>query len=349
MITLPLHNKRNFDRQVQAQVVWLESEHYEKAISISQNINGEKNQWKAYLNELALLGFTEWLQQHIPHIDVEQDSKQQERVYLQVGEFKVQLITVDNLYNIVTIPQVNITSPQLAAHFYVLIEVLEEAEQIIIHGIIRHDELSAIKNLKHEANQQSEICEIPLSNFDAELNNLLLYTQFLKVEAIPLPIIKNQETKTVTQPLVNLAQWWSGVIEEGWQRLEEILTPPTFVFGGATRSISSSDTIRERGEVFDFGTLLNGKKFVLVVKMKHGTNQEKNVLVQILSQTEDCLPQGLKLKITLNHNTLEGESETVIARKSDRIIQLEFSEPSNTLFKVEAVYQDAEIIKEFAL
>lgn len=218
-----------------------------------------------------------------------------------------------------------------------------------IHAIIRHDELSAIQKLKYQANQQSEICKIPLFNFDGELNNLLLYTQFLKVEAIRLPIIKNQETKTVTQPVVNLAQWWNGVIEEGWQRLEEILTPKTFVLGGATRSISSPDTIRERGEVFDFGTLLNGKKFVLVVKMKHGTNQETNVLVQILSQTGDCLPQGLKLKITLNHNTLEGESETVIARSSDQIIQLEFSEPSNTLFKVEAIYQDAERIKEFTL
>ena len=94
-----------------------------------------------------------------------------------------------------------------------------------------------------------------------------------------------------------------------------------------------------RGEVFDFRTLLNGKKFALVVKMKRRINEEENVLIQIRDQIGDCLPQGLKLKITLNHNILESESETVVARSSDQIIQLEFSKPSNAQFKVEAIYQ----------
>jgi hypothetical protein len=348
MITSSLHNQSNSYRQIQPKTVWLEPEHYERAIEISQKIDSDINQWKAYLNELAFLGFTEWLQQQIPDIEVKQNlDLHQERVNLQVGEFKVQLITVDNLDDNVTIPLINITSPQLAAHFYVLIEVLEEAERITIHGIIRHDELSQIQKLKY-LTTQSEVCEIPLSSFDGEVDNLLLYIRFLQVEAIPLPSIKNKEISKVTKALVNLGPWWSRVFEENWQSLEEIFIPQTSGWGFA-RSNKLSEFPIQRGKLFDFGLLLNGQRFVLVVNMRLEENQDKGVLVQIRYQNQDCLPPGLKLKVTLNYNTPESESETAIARESDQIIQLEFSEASSTHFKVEAIYQDAEFTEEFIL
>jgi hypothetical protein len=270
---------------------------------------------------------------------------QQKNLNLQVGEFKVQLITVDSLYeNFVTISQENIALPQNAAHFYVLVEILEEAEQLKIHGIIRHDELSQIPKY--------EICNIPLSYFDREVNNLFLYTRFLEVEAIPLPKPAENINNTVTQSLVNLSQWWSGVFEETWQSLEEILTPqmPTLGYSGATRrSTKSSDFAVRRGKLFDFGLLLNNQRFALTVNMRFEENQEIGVLVQIMTQSEYCLPQDLKLKVTLNHNTNQAESELAIAREYDQIIQLAFSEAPGKQFKVEVIYQDAVVTEEFVL
>ena len=348
MRTLSSNLKRDFGRPRKPKIALLEAEHYEKAIVISQNIDGEKNQWKAYLNELALLGFEEWLQEQIPDIEVKQldADSQQKNVNLQVGKFKLQLITVDSLYeNLVTIPQENITSPQFAAHFYVLVEILEEAEQLIIHGIIRHDELSQ--------SQKSEVCKIPLYSFDSEINNLFLYIRFLEVEAIPLPTIKHKATDTVTQSLVNLGQWWSGLFAEGWQSIEEIVTPQTPAFGylktATRRGNKSSDFAVRRAKLLDFGLLLNGQCFALTVNMRFEENQEIGVLVQIIPQNEYCLPQGLKLKVTLNHNTNQAESESAIAREYDQIIQLAFSEAHGKQFKVEAIYQDAVLTEEFVL
>ncbi|MBV6625921.1 MAG: DUF1822 family protein [Rivularia sp. (in: Bacteria)] len=347
MTKLSLPPEQNFSRRIQPRIAWLEAEHYEKANNISQNINDEKNQWRVYLNQLALFGFEEWLQEQIPDIEIRHDytNFQQKSVNLRVGEFKVQLITVDSIYeNFITISQENITSPQFAAHFYVLVEILEEAEQLIIHGIIRHDELSQV--------EKSEICKIPLSNFDSEINNLFLYIRFLEIEAIPLPKPTENITNAVTQSLVNLAQWWSGVFEESWQSLEEVLTPqtPTLGYSGAARkNTNSSDFAVRRGKLFDFGLLLNGQRFALTVNMRFEENQEIGILVQILTHNQDCLPQGLKLRVTLNHNTDEAESESAIAREYDQIIQLAFSEAVGKQFKVEAIYQDAVVIEEFVL
>ena len=347
MTILPIQPERDFSKRSKPRVALLEAEHYEKAIKISQSVDGEKNQWRVYLNQLALLGFEEWLQEQIPEIEVKQlkADSQHKNVNLQVGEFKIQLITVDSLVdNFVTIPQNKITSPQLAAHFYILVEILEEAEQLSIHGIIRHDELSQI--------QKSETCKIPLSCFDSEVNNLFLYTRFLEVEAIPLPKPAENITNTATQSLVNLSQWWSGVFEETWQSLEEILTPqiPSLGYSGATRrTTKSSDFAVRRAKIFDFGLLLNNRRFALTVNMRFEENQEIGVLVQILTHDEYSLPQGLKLKVTLNHNTLAAESEEAIARECDQIIQLTFSEARGKQFKVEAIYQDAVVTEEFVL
>jgi len=347
MTRLSLHPEQNFSRRIKPRIAWLEAEHYEKANNISQNIDDEKNQWRVYLNQLAFFGFEEWLQEQIPDIEIKQinTDSHQKNLNLQVDEFKVQLITVDSIYeNSITICQEYVMSPQFAAHFYVLVEILEEAEQLIIHGIIRHDELSQI--------EKSEICQIPLSYFDSEINNLFLYTRFLEIEAIPLPKPAENITNTVTQSFVNLAQWWSGVFEESWQSLEEILTPqtPTLGYSGATRrTTKSSDFAVRRGKLFDFGLLLNGQRFALTVNMRFEENQEIGVLVQILTHNQDCLPQGLKLRVTLNHNTDEAESESTIAREYDQIIQLSFSEVTGKQFKVEAIYQEAVMTEEFML
>ena len=83
--------------------------------------------------------------------------------------------------------------------------------------------------------------------------------------------------------------------------------------------------------------------------MRTEENQEIGVLAQIRPQNEYCLPQGLKLKVTLNHNTDQAESEEAIARECDQIIQLAFSEAAGKQFKVEAIYQDAVVTEEFVL
>ncbi|MFH7024885.1 MAG: DUF1822 family protein [Heteroscytonema crispum UTEX LB 1556] len=349
-------------------LVWLEPEHFEEARVISEeNFTqfGEINQWKIYLNALALLGFEKCLKERNPNIKVNPDNSVNaidDVCYLSVGEFRICLITVDNLIdNFVIVPVKLITSAKTAAHFYVLLEVLEEEEQLNIHGFLRYDEIFKYSQIPDFKSQSEDSYIFPLSLFDTELNNLLLYTRFLEPSAIKLPVAvtsNNTVIETVTQvktqvgkTLVNLGKWWDGVIEEGWQSTESILsTIPNNLTWGYVRSRNESNNFPiSQSKLFDFGLLLQNKLLALIVSLKKEENQEQGVLIQILPHQEEYLPSGLKLKVTLNPDTSESISQEVTARKADNAIQLEFSEAPNKQFKVEVSYQGAVVTEEFVL
>ncbi|KYC42467.1 hypothetical protein WA1_21115 [Scytonema hofmannii PCC 7110] len=357
------------------EVIYLETEHFESAKEISdQNLN-EAHQWKIYLNALALLGFEKWLRERIPDIKINRDNYsifQPDSIsaiadlgYLSLGDFHLCLITVDNLINdFVSVPEEAITSPKTAAHFYILLEVLEEEEQLSIHGFLRYDKL--VKYCQSiNLNAKSDNCyQLPLSWFDPEVNNLLLYSRFLSPTAISLPSVvevNNTEiqnlppaTSIATKALVNVTNWWREVFEEGWQSSKNIWkTVDSNYAWGYVRSLSLAD-YSSGTKKLDFGLLLNGQSVALVVNLKRVENNEFDVLVQVIPcyeeyRDEQYLPSGLKLKITLNPNTSKSESQEVTARKTDNIIQLEFSEAPGKQFQIEVSFKNAVITEDFLL
>jgi hypothetical protein len=355
-----------------SKVIWLEPEHFEGAKEISGQDLGETRQWKSYLNALALFGFEQWLRERVPDIKINRDNFrifQSESIHvtdvgcnLSLGEFKLCLIPVDNLSDgLVILPKEVVKSPQIVAHFYVLIEVLEEEENLNIYGFLRYDQLvKHYQSMNFDA--KSDSCyQIPLSWFDTEINNLLLYLRFLEKSAIPLPsvfevnntVIENitQTPRSMAKAIINLSQWWCGVFEEGWQSTENIWNTLSnnYAWGYVrSRNQSNSHPI-SRTKVFDFGLLLNGQSLALVVNLKRGENNEVDVLAQVIPCNEEYLPLGLKLKVTLNFDTSESESQEVTARKADNAIQLEFSEGPGKKIKIEVIFMDAVVTEEFLL
>ncbi|NEU73399.1 DUF1822 family protein [Hassallia byssoidea VB512170] len=365
---------RYWRQELSPKLIWLEPEHFESAKEISDRNLSETHQWKIYLNALALLGFEEWLRERIPDVKINRDNcsifksdsaNVIDVVYnLSLGGFNLCLITVDNLIDdFVTVPKEVINYPKMIAHFYVLIEVLEEEEKLNINGFLRYDKLvKYCQSINLEA--QSDSCyQLPLSWFDPEVNNLLLYSCFLSPDAIPLPSIAevnhtdiqtiSQTTSIVKKALVNVSSWWLGVFEEGWQSTKDILKTldNNYAWGSAR---SKSVDYHCGAKKLDFGLLLNGQALALVINVKRLEDNEVDVLVQVIPYNEspgneEYLPSGLKLKVTLNPSTSESESQEVTARKADNIIQLEFSEILGRQFKVEVGFQGAVITEEFLL
>jgi hypothetical protein len=355
-----------------SKVIWLEPEHFEGAKEISDQDLGETRQWKNYLNALALFGFEQWLRERISDIQINRDNYwifQSDSTHvldvvynLSLGEFKLCLIPVDNLIDgFVTLPEEVIKSPKFAAHFYVLIEVLEEEEQLNIYGFLRYDKLvKHCQSMNFDAKSDSYY-QIPLSWFDTEIDNLLLYSRFLEKSAIPLPsvfevnntVIENitQTPRSMAKAIINLSQWWCGVFEEDWQSTENIgnTLSNNYAWGYVRSRNQSNNHPISRTKVFDFGLLLNGQSLALVVNVKQGENNEIDVLAQVIPCNEGYLPLGLKLKVTLNFDTSEPESQEVTARKADNAIQLEFSDAPGKKFKVEVSFMDAVVTEEFLL
>lgn len=360
-------------RKLSPEVIYLETEHFESAKEISdQNLN-EAHQWKIYLNALALLGFEKWLRERVPDIKINRHNCSisdntnviDNVCHLSLGEFHLCLITVDNLIDdFVTVPEEAITSPKRAAHFYVLLEVLEEEEQLSIHGFLRYDQLvKYCQSINLEA-KSDNFYQLPLSWFDPAVNNLLLYSRFLSPTAISLPSlveVNNTEIQNLTPApsiattaLVNLTNWWHEVFEEGWQSTKNICqTVDSNYAWGYVRSQSLAEH-SSGAKKLDFGLLLNGQTVALVVNLKRLENNEVDVLVQVTPcyekhRNEEYLPSGLKLKVTLNTNTSESESQEVTARKADNVIQLEFSEAPGKQFQVEVSFKNAVITQDFLL
>lgn len=356
-------------------VIWLEAEHFEFAQAISNQYSGEVHRWKVYLNALALIGFEQWLKERIPdnNIIINRDNCSILKAdnyhvidvvfNLKLGEFSLCLITVDNLIDdSVNVPVEVIISSQFVSHFYVLLEVLEEEEQLKIQGFLSSSELNKYRQIVDLSKLDGEY-KIPIDCFDREVNNLLLYTRFLEPTAILSPAVTQtnntiRQTQTLTQAkntidktFVNLSQWWSQVFEETWQSTEVIWNaiPSNSTFGYVRSRNQTNNYSLSRTKLFDFGLILQNQSLALIVNLKQQDSQEIDVLVQVLPHQKEILPTGLKLKVILNPNTLESVNQEVITRNNDNAIQLEFSETPGKQFQVEVSFQDAVVTEDFVL
>lgn len=238
--------------------IWLEPEDFEEAARISNPVTGEAQQWQSYVNGLALIGFERWVNQRDAKLSVnrencslfQRDNGIDAVCNLTVGEFQVCLIVTEELTDNVSVPNKAVDLPELAGHFYVVMEVLEEQEQVRLSGFLRYDKLINYRDSVKLQVGGDEYYQIPLSLFDPEMNHLLFYSHYLEQSAIPLPE-KKPSTDDVIEPsptplsqqVINLALWLRDEIDDltrnlGWGSPAPLI--PATVSG--FRSIESFDT-----------------------------------------------------------------------------------------------------------
>ena len=227
------------------EVVELEPEHFQKAAEICLNhkVNDENLRWNTHINSLALIGLEQWLNERNPDLqgNKNQCSIMQPQCFtemnavcnVKVNDFTVGLIiTADLTEEFLEVTKATIDSPEFAAHFYVLVEVLEEQRQVIIHGFMRYDQLTDNNKSVNLKTSPYEYYQLLISLFQSTLDNFLLYFDFLAPSAIPLPELLPVTSgipyleKTLVkanQSIVNLSLWLHGAFDTGW---EKFLEPP---------------------------------------------------------------------------------------------------------------------------
>ncbi|NER48908.1 MAG: DUF1822 family protein [Symploca sp. SIO1A3] len=221
---------------LQGEIIPLESEYYTQAIEISDRVVEPERQWQAYLNILALRSFTEWLAARAGDIRVNtavcsavhpELAQMPDLVYqLRVGEFQVCLIARESLIdNLVRIPKEAIEFTEFAAHFYVIMEVLEEQQQASIRGFLRYDQLPKVQELTRlTAAPKSGIYELPLNLFDTNPHHLLLGLSLAEPAALRIrsqQTTNNKRQTTNNQQQINVAVWLREEIDQvarslGW-------------------------------------------------------------------------------------------------------------------------------------
>jgi len=180
------------------ETVTLEPSDINQALQLSLQSENETQQWQIYLNTLSLLGFEQWLTDQMPEIQINHEncslySLSQAQIIesvcnLTINHFKLCIITVGSLSDqVISLSRIALEIPEFTAHFYVVVEVQEELEQVQVKGFIRYDQLieqCQSSQLQPEADWSYPL---PLAWFDSNLHYLLLHLRCLEPSAIALP------------------------------------------------------------------------------------------------------------------------------------------------------------------
>lgn len=222
------------------ETVWLEIEHFDQAQAlVNKDIDSIKNvtenvttnelqQWQAYLNALALFGLEAWVNERIKVPTICETKTISQYGIIKVGEFRICLIATEQVLDeVVNIPQqaLNHSEP---IHFYSLLEVNEEEEQLIIRGFIRHDQLVNYLNTSSH-NLYNNCYQLPLTLLDAEPSHILFYIRHVEPNTINSlrgasqqnAIKNNLNTVEITTKLSN---WLQNIFDDTWQLIDTMST-----------------------------------------------------------------------------------------------------------------------------
>ena len=333
------------------EVIWLELEHYQQAKKISSKIENEAQQWQAYINILGRSALAQWLSESVTDKQINAEPKVTELVsYLKLGEFRIAVVAKEHLLDeVVSIPQTAIERAELAAHFYVIVEVDEEQEQAVLRGFLRYDELSEYRREVDLQTAEDGCYRLPLTLFDAEPNHLLSYSRYLEPSAIALPTVSTvSATESLQESLdssrTKLSQWLQGALETGWLTFEELVAPEANLAWN-TRSVSEQT---RKGKLIDLGMQLEDRAVALLITVTPEAAEKVGILVQ-LYPTGGARHLPADLQVVLYSKTNKPLQSTR-SRSQDSYIQLKsFKGKLGTRFGIEVSMGDTSVRENFEL
>ncbi len=349
MISFSVHS--NDFRLLLPETIGLEPEQFDQAKAISHQSGDEVHQWETYLNALARLGLAAWLRVQIPNQPVHLETNPVAGAgYLQVGAFKVCLIATEQVLDeVVNIPRAVLEQPALTAHFYVVLEVLEEEAEAIVRGFLRYDELMAAYHPATTDRLDNPVYTLPLAALDPEINHLVTYTQYSTPSAIPLPTVASPPVETTLHNeaiaiRTRLSQWLKGVLDEGWQTIDTLVNPEASL----ALSIRQGAAGAKGGKLINLGMQLGGETVALLVTVVPDAEEKLNIGIQVLpAGGAAVLPSQLTLTLLSGSDK---SLQSVQSREQDNYIQLKsFKGKPGTRFSIEVSLNGTNVKEDFEL
>ncbi|WP_035830201.1 DUF1822 family protein, partial [Crocosphaera watsonii] len=289
----------------------LSYEAHENAERCVESIKNPDKLKQVYLNSLAVYSVNYYLQLMGLETEIEK-SYSQDPIAVQLSNIadlslknigKVECCPVlpdENKFNITA----DVSENRLA---YIAVQFTESLKQGTILGYV-----------------ENPLATVEINQLQT-LEDLLLYLSTLEIEA-------KSESK--------LGKWLEGIVEEGWQRVEELFTPQQL----GLAFMNEVSVIR--GQELDLGIQLNQVSVALVTKVTQLTNTEEkemseaDILMQVRPISVLNLPSELMLQIKDSSGEIVLETSS---REGDNWIQLAFSAEYGESFQVLVSYEDAVI------
>ncbi|MEM7553546.1 MAG: DUF1822 family protein [Cyanobacteria bacterium P01_A01_bin.84] len=362
------------------EVVWLEPEHFLFAKQTSSlEMTDANHSWQVYLNTLALLALEVWLgdrlnfadEKSLPDKIITRDTNAIAIAgSLQAGEYKFCAIATEHLLDeIVNISQDLIENPESSAHFYVLLEVLEEEEEVLIRGFLPYNQLVEIKN-NSELPVRDGQYQIPLSLFDIEPNHLLFYHRHVQASEFGVPVVDREirgvnQVHQVSEKLSNLvhtntiklSRWFQGIIDEGWETIDSLSNTELSLAFHTRNTDNTGKRSAKRAKIIDLGIDLGSRKVTLLINISpeissdsqaNGNQGKISVLAQLYPMGgERFLPHNIKLVLLSKAGKTLQE---VTSRIQDNYIQLKpFKGESGKKFSIQISLENVSVQENFEL
>ncbi len=164
----------------------------------------------------------------------------------------------------------------------------------------------------------------------------------------------NQEiTKLVNSPINKLRQWLEGIVDAGWQTVDEIFPAcPDLGFRNSQqlryRNFQATETLDEgisRVKLLDLASSEANKTIALILSIKEQA-KDLDISVKVCpTNTNNYLPKGLEIFI------LDQHQETVMHAQANntRNIEFRFSGESGEYFSIKACLHKNAQIETFAI
>jgi len=319
------HNFLQDEEPLSLETIPLSPNQIDQAMKLSDPIDNAVEQWQVYLKILARLGFQQWIQERMPRLT----TTLLPHDHLQVGAFKLCIVAIGSFTDeLISIPKAAIDQPESMPHFYVLVEVLEEQEQVRICGYLRQDKVIQQYKSSPLRDEGKSSYLLPVDWFQLNTDELLLYLQHLDSAAIALPNLASSS-------LVNVGVWLRNQLDTIASDLSWVLLPPQ-TYASAMRSARAKQPEIEQFDSIMTGLLEQGvdissqargayrdvqlgnydlRLYVVAWEISRTDPAEWTLLVTLGTQSGESLPPHIKLRIQdekklLDEQILLGQQQT---------------------------------------
>jgi hypothetical protein len=226
-------------------------------------------------------------------------------------------------------------------------------------------------------NLSQQVCYIPPETWEERVGyvvvqvdeslqeaKLLGFVRNIATEELPLSQLQPLEDliehlaelkQTPVRTLVNLSQWFTGILDSGWQSVESIWNQPQFRPAYAFRSgdtveqnvANQNDVFTRRAKLIDLGIQIANQPVMLIVEIKPEVDQQTSIRVQLHpTGNQIYLIPGVQLTVLDESGAVFLETQ---ARGADNFLQLQFRGESAEQFSVKVTLNDASVTEHFVI
>ena len=185
--------------------------------------------------------------------------------------------------------------------------------------------------------------------FLPQINKTSTYLSEFKSLA-QFPAYLSQQRKSAKPSTSNLSTWFAGMLDQGWQKVEDLFpNPPALNFRNSRKLLDSlGESLSPDIDGVKLITLSDSLEYsmALIIKLQAQNNGDFNVSIIVCNrQTQDYLPEGLEILIIdeINHPVMIAQANQT------ETIEFCFSGKSGERFSIEMSLGDQVHLESFTI